>query len=54
MIKKTIQRNHVFAIYTLLLKNAILVNDPFRVDLKDAYSNCMVSNVCNIVFFFAT
>ena len=31
MIKKTIQRNHVFAIYTLLLKNAIFVNDPFRV-----------------------
>ena len=54
--KKTIQRNHMFAIFALLLKDAILPRFSLipSTDLKDGYCNFMVSNVWNIVFFFAT
>ena len=48
MIKKPIQRNIMFAIFALLLKNAIfLVIDPFHVFRlsRDSYCNFMVSNV---------
>ena len=60
MIKKTIQRNHMFASFALLLNDAIFGYWPLprfslipSTDLKDGYCNFMVSYVCNIVFFFA-
>ena len=60
MIQKTIQRNHMFAIFALLLKDAIFGYWPLprfslvrSTDLKDGYCNFMVSYVWSIVFFFA-
>ena len=60
MIKKTIQRNHVFAIFALLLKDAMFGDWPLprfslipSADLKDGYCNFMVCYVWSIVIFFA-
>ena len=51
-MKKTMQRNDMFAIFTLLLKDAIFGYWPFLhfsliwgTDLKDGYCNFMVSYV---------
>ena len=52
-------KNHMFAIFALLLKDAIFGYWPLprllipSTDLKDGYCNCMVSYVCSIVFFLA-
>ena len=60
VIKKTIQRKHMFAIFALILEDAIFGYCPFprlslisNTDLKDGSCNFVVSYGSSTILFFA-